>query len=113
MPNEKDPQAALEKVVLDTNRQASFDAGLTAMAYDRNEKIKRFKEQKELEKQIDAMSNVLDANKSQQVDDEVRRKFYMNTIRYWINVAIDELKCINGKRKIKHLSNWSIKSDFY
>jgi len=100
VPNEEDAQAVLEKIVLDTNRQASFDAGLTSMAYDRNEKIKRFKEQKDLEKQMDSMSTVLDTTKRDQVDDETRRSFYMSAIKYWVNVAIDELKCINGKCKI-------------
>lgn len=90
-------QAKLEKVVLEVDRQASFDANLTSMAHDRNEKIKRFKEQKEFEKQMETLAHVLDSAKRERIDDETRRQFFMTAIKYWINQAVDDLKCVNGK----------------
>lgn len=93
-------QAKLEKVVLEVNRQASFDANLTSMAYDRNEKIKRYKEQKEFEKQMETLAHVLDSAKREQIDDETRRQFFMTAIKYWINQAVDDLKCVNDEISI-------------
>lgn len=88
--------ASVDKVVLGS-RQGNFDANMISQAYDRNEKIKRFKEQKELQKQIDAQSAFLDAAKRENVDDELRRSFYTSMIKYWINQSLDDLKCVDGK----------------
>lgn len=88
----------VDKVVLG-NRQGNFDANMISQAYDRNEKIKRFKEQKELQKQIEAQSSFLDATKRENVDDELRRNFYISTIKYWINQSLDDFKCVDGNFK--------------
>ncbi len=77
------------------NKQAEFDANLVNMAYERNEKIKRYKEQRELEKQLETLNIMLDKN-PELVDDENRRKTYLTSVKYWINKAIDEMKIVNG-----------------
>ncbi len=66
------------------------------MAYERNEKIKRYKEQRELEKQLETMNLILET-KPEQVDEEKRRKIYLTSVKYWINKSIDDIKVINGK----------------
>jgi len=78
------------------NKQADFDTNLINMAYERNEKIKRYKEQRELEKQLETMNLILET-KPEQVDEEKRRKIYLTSVKYWINKSIDDIKVINGK----------------
>lgn len=78
------------------NKQAEFDANLVNMAYERNEKIKRYKEQRELEKQLETLNIMLDKN-PELVDDENRRKTYLTSVKYWINKAIDEMKIVNDE----------------
>jgi hypothetical protein len=78
-------------------RQAAFDAGLINKAHERNEKIKRYKEQKELESQLDSkLKIVLDSNTGTQMDDEHKRQFYINCIKYWINKSIEDSKIVEG-----------------
>jgi immunoglobulin-binding protein 1 len=78
------------------DRQSAFDANLISMAYERNEKIKRFKEQKEIEKQLEQMNFMLENSKEERIDDEMRRKTFITYIKYWINNSIDDLKVISG-----------------
>jgi hypothetical protein len=78
------------------NAQAAFDANLLSQAYERTEKIRRFKEQKELDSQLTIMHAALSAP---HVDEEQRRKCFNMFIKYWINKSIDDLKLITGNRK--------------
>lgn len=99
--NNQDPQALLEKLTMDSNRQASLDKAMTNTAYERVEKIRRYKEQKELERQMEGMQQCIDSVvKKELVDDEKRREYYMACIKFWINMAIDEMKCINDEINI-------------
>ena len=83
--------------VLDT--QSQFDSNLISAAYDRNEKIRRFKEQKELDKKLEAMSTLF-TSKLDQIDDEYRRNCYTTYLKSWINRSIDDLKVINDEINI-------------
>lgn len=98
--NDNDNTAALEKVVLNVDRQKAFDANLTNMAYDRSEKIKRYKEQKEFEKQMEKMSGMLDSANRAHVDDEAKRNYFIMTLKYWINNALNDYKCIDDEINI-------------
>jgi hypothetical protein len=73
--------------------QASFDKNLINMAVDRNEKIRRFKEQKEIAKQLESMEM---ACSRPHVDDEQKREFYMTCIKFWLNRSIEEYKLLLG-----------------
>ena len=75
------------------NSQAAFDANMISQAYERSEKIRRFKEQKEIEAQLSAMNVTL------HVDDEHKTKLFKTFIKFWINKCIDDLKVIDGKAK--------------
>jgi len=59
-------------------------------------KIKRYKEQRELEKQLETLNQMLDKN-PELVDEEHRRKTYLTSVKYWINKAIDEMKIVNDE----------------
>lgn len=82
---------------LDANgksKQEMFDANLVNQAYDRNEKIRRYKEQKELETQMQSMT--VSTSSGVKIDDEVKRKYYLTCLKYWINKAVDDMKLIDG-----------------
>ena len=87
-----------EKIVV-KDKQSQFDSNLISAAYERNEKIRRFKEQKELEKKLDSMSVIFEA-KLDHIDDEHRRDCYMTFIKSWINRSLDDLKVINDEINI-------------
>jgi immunoglobulin-binding protein 1 len=95
--NYKIPTAADESVNYGSPavlNQASFDKNLLNMAVDRNEKIRRYKEQKEMEKQLELMEI---ACSRPHVDDEQKREYYMTCIRFWLNRSIEEYKLLLGK----------------
>jgi hypothetical protein len=79
------------------NKQADFEKCLINSAYDRNEKIRRYKELKEIESQIEKMQKALQAP---HLDEEQRRKIFTTYIKYWINKSLDELKIAEGKHFI-------------
>lgn len=78
------------------DKQAAFDMNLLNQAYERNEKIKRFKEQKELESQLNLVQNKSLAN----IDEEHRRKLYTSFVKFWVNKSLDDLKIINDEINI-------------
>lgn len=98
MSKEENIETCLEKITLNLNRQAEFDANLINMAHGRSEKIQRYKEQKQIEKEMDDMAKILDSVKNEQVDEETRRKYFIKCIKFWINQALDDFKCINGMK---------------
>lgn len=76
-----------------STRQAAFDQNLMNQAFDRNEKIKRFKEQREIESQLDTFNLCL--NKPL-CDEEQKREIFTTYIKYWLNKSIDDFKSISG-----------------
>lgn len=64
-------------------------------AYDRTEKIRRYKEQKELESQLGNMYTALSS--SSHIEDEQRRKCFKTFLRYWTNKSIDDSKIVNDE----------------
>jgi hypothetical protein len=70
--------------------QTAFDANMISQANERSEKIKRFKEQKEIESQLNLM------NLAPHADEEFKRKLFNTNIKYWINKSVDDLKVIDG-----------------
>lgn len=90
--------ARLDQVSVNlSNKQAAFDMNMLNQAYERSEKIKRFKEQKELETQI----NLVQSGNLTNIDEEHRRKFYNTCVKYWVNKSIDDLKVVTGKYLLK------------
>jgi len=100
MSKEEDTETSLEKVTLNLDRQAEFDANLINMAHSRSEKIARYKDQKQIEKEMDDIAKILDSVKKEQVDEETRRKYFTKCLKFWINQALDDFKCINDEISI-------------
>ncbi|GFR66906.1 immunoglobulin-binding protein 1-like [Elysia marginata] len=93
--------------VVPSNRMRGSD--LNAMSAQRNNKIQRFKEKKELEKRIAELQPQVE---KEHVDDEVKRDFYLTQIRHWANRAIDEVDSCNLElQMLKHRQEMAASDD--
>lgn len=69
---------------------------LKQMAVDRNEKLRKFREKKELEENINKMKVAVE--REEDLDDDVLRSFYMNLIKFSILEAEEELKFLDQEK---------------
>ncbi|KAK3786509.1 hypothetical protein RRG08_039155 [Elysia crispata] len=84
--------------VVPSNRIRGSDVNV--MSAQRNNKIQRFKEKKEMERKIAELQPQVE---KEHVDDEVKREFYLTQIRHWANQAIDEVDSCNLElQMLKH-----------
>ncbi|XP_039471879.1 immunoglobulin-binding protein 1 [Oreochromis aureus] len=70
---------------------------LVAMAAQRQAKIERYRQKKELEAKL---SDVRRAVESGQADDEVTRDFYLLNVRRWVTVCLEEVESIDQEVEI-------------
>ena len=93
--------ASAAEQISEQNKQAVFDANLIKSAHERSEKIRRFKEQKELESKLNAIRDYLTGDdESIRVDDEEKRKLFVMLVKYWLNRSVDDLKMLNDELNI-------------
>lgn len=91
------------------SRQVALDNDLIKGAYERSEKIKRFREQKELEKKLEAMRSV---RISTNIDDEHKRELYMSYIKFWVNKCIEDFKLlIDEMMMLKNMDQLKLNED--
>ncbi|XP_014662294.1 PREDICTED: immunoglobulin-binding protein 1-like isoform X2 [Priapulus caudatus] len=75
---------------------------VAAMGRQRDEKIRRFREQKENEARLAELSSAVE---NQRVDDEVKREFYLLNIQKWIHNALEDLQSIiMEKQVLEHMT---------
>lgn len=79
-------------------RQQSHGTNLAAMARERNAKLQRYKEQKELESQLEVLRRSV-CNMSI-VDEELERKYYLTLIKNFCSQAVDELNSIEMEKPL-------------
>jgi hypothetical protein len=53
----------------------------------------------------ESMKAFEEAVKLDSTDEEVKRKFYLSKIRWWINTAFDDLDYLHGKYSIEMISS--------
>lgn len=70
---------------------------LVSMAAQRQAKIERYRQRKELEARL---SDVRKAVDSGQADDEVSRDFYNLNARRWVTVCLEEIESIDQEMEI-------------
>jgi len=71
-----------------------------AMSAQRNNKIQRFKEKKELQNKLKELRVQVEKD---HVDDEVKRDFYITQLKQWANYAVDEIdSCALELQMLKH-----------
>ncbi|XP_068450906.1 immunoglobulin-binding protein 1 [Clinocottus analis] len=70
---------------------------LVSMAKQRQAKIERYRESKELEARLSDVRRAVDSG---QADDEVSRDFYHLNVRRWVNVCLEEIESIDQEMEI-------------
>uniref|UniRef100_A0A8D8ZPP4 Immunoglobulin-binding protein 1 n=1 Tax=Cacopsylla melanoneura TaxID=428564 RepID=A0A8D8ZPP4_9HEMI len=77
-----------------------FDIG--AMARTRAQKIARFKEQKDLEGEIENLRKVINKSKEDDtcLDDELIRNYYLKLINSNVSKCVDEIECLMSEKQI-------------
>ncbi|KAL4844243.1 hypothetical protein H8958_008969 [Nasalis larvatus] len=70
---------------------------LVAMASQRQAKIKRYKQKKELEHRLSAMKSAVESG---QADDERVREYYHLHLQRWIDTSLEEIESIDQEIKI-------------
>ncbi|XP_015988114.2 immunoglobulin-binding protein 1 isoform X1 [Rousettus aegyptiacus] len=70
---------------------------LFAMAAQRQAKIERYKQRKELERRLAAQKAAVESG---QADDEQVREYYLLHLRRWVVVSLEELESIDQEMKI-------------
>ncbi|NWH61909.1 IGBP1 protein, partial [Geococcyx californianus] len=71
---------------------ADAQASLLAMASNRQAKIERYKQKKELENRLASMRTFVESG---QADEEQIREFYIIQIQKWINTSLEEIESID------------------
>ncbi|KAM9376378.1 immunoglobulin-binding protein 1 [Pholidichthys leucotaenia] len=79
------------------SRSSPCPSGLVAMAAQRQAKIERYRQKKELESRL---SDVRRAVESGQADDDITRDFYLLNVRRWITVSLEEVESIDQEMVI-------------
>ncbi|KAK2816717.1 hypothetical protein Q7C36_022988 [Tachysurus vachellii] len=70
---------------------------LITMATQRQAKIERYKQQKQMEQKLAELRVLVDGGS---VDDEVMREFYLLQVRRWITLALEEIESIDQEVQI-------------
>ncbi|XP_005593903.1 immunoglobulin-binding protein 1 isoform X1 [Chlorocebus sabaeus] len=70
---------------------------LVAMASQRQAKIERYKQKKELEHRLSAMKSAVESG---QADDERVREYYHLHLQRWIDISLEEIESIDQEIKI-------------
>ncbi|XP_006896021.1 PREDICTED: immunoglobulin-binding protein 1-like [Elephantulus edwardii] len=70
---------------------------LVAMASQRQAKIERYKQKKEMESRLSALKSAVESG---QADDEHVREYYLIHLRRWIGISLEEIESIDQEIKI-------------
>ncbi|XP_003412786.1 immunoglobulin-binding protein 1 isoform X3 [Loxodonta africana] len=70
---------------------------LVAMASQRQAKIERYKQKKEMERRLSALKSAVESG---QADDERVREYYLLHLRRWIGISLEEIESIDQELKI-------------
>ncbi|KAL2768600.1 immunoglobulin-binding protein 1 isoform 1 [Daubentonia madagascariensis] len=70
---------------------------LVAMASQRQAKIERYKQKKEVEHRLSALKSAVESG---QADDERVREYYLLNLRRWIGISLEEIESIDQEIKI-------------
>lgn len=82
------------------------------MANSRQEKIARYKEQKEQEKRIKELRNILGESSPPIADEDTQRSYYVLLLKFWINKVVDHLASLQSEMEIlKHMQTLKGRED--
>lgn len=72
-------------------------SSLVAMTSQRQAKIERYKQKKEMEHRLTVLKSAVDTG---QADDECVREYYLLNLRRWIGISLEEIESIDQEIKI-------------
>ncbi|KAM5303976.1 shieldin complex subunit 1 isoform 2-T3 [Glossophaga mutica] len=81
----------------DTAGSSVAHPNLIAMASQRQAKIERYKQKKEMEHRLSAMKAAVESGEA---DDEHVREYYLLHLRRWISISLEEINSIDQEIKI-------------
>lgn len=64
---------------------------------NREEKLKRYKEQKELQAELKALKTAMD---SPSLDEQTKREYFIALIKSYVNQSLDELNSIDAEKSL-------------
>ncbi|XP_070712409.1 immunoglobulin-binding protein 1-like [Pempheris klunzingeri] len=80
-----------------TAKPVSSSSDLVSMAAQRQAKIERYRQKKEMEARLADVRKAMDSG---QADDEVRRDFYLLNVRRWITLCLEDIESIDQEVEI-------------
>lgn len=78
-------------------QSAPCPTDLVSMAAQRQAKIERYRQKKDLEARLSDVRRLVDSG---QADDEVSRDFYLLNVRRWVSVSLEEIESIDQEMEI-------------
>ncbi|XP_032745622.1 immunoglobulin-binding protein 1 [Rattus rattus] len=91
------PQTKNNSAENNTARSSMAYPNLVAMASQRQAKIERYKQKKEVEHRLSALKSAVESG---QADDERVREYYLLHLRRWIGISLEEIESIDQEIKI-------------
>ncbi|KAM9356550.1 immunoglobulin-binding protein 1 [Symphorus nematophorus] len=82
---------------LSTAASVPRPADLVSMAAQRQAKIERYRQKKQLESRLSDVRRAVDSG---QADDEVLRDFYLLNVQRWVTVSLEEIESIDQEAEI-------------
>ncbi|XP_029298289.1 immunoglobulin-binding protein 1 [Cottoperca gobio] len=80
-----------------TAKSVPCQSDLVSMAAQRQAKIQRYRQRKELEARLTDVRRAVDSGKA---DDEVSRDFYLLNVQRWVTVCLEEIESIDQEAEI-------------
>ena len=91
-----------EKESSESKTITSSMASLESAVHNRNDKIRRYNESKQLDNKLKEMRQKM--SQTVEIDDEIQREYYLKLINRWINHSLEELATIEMEKPIlKHM----------
>ncbi|XP_053436911.1 immunoglobulin-binding protein 1 isoform X2 [Nycticebus coucang] len=91
------PQSKNNAAENNTTSSSIAYPSLVAMASQRQAKIERYRQKKEVEHRLSTMKSAMESG---QADDECVREYYLLHLRRWIGISIEEIESIDQEIKI-------------
>jgi len=70
------------------------------MANSRQEKIARYKEQKEQERRLKELRAIFSEKSKTTVDEETQRSYYVLLLKFWVNKVVEHLSSLHSEMEI-------------
>ncbi|XP_078377694.1 immunoglobulin-binding protein 1-like [Oculina patagonica] len=88
----------LSRYIETSNTPEVTEKSINQMTNSRQEKIARYKEQKEQERSLKELRNIL--KESSSADEDTQRSYYVLLLKLWVNKAVEHLSSLHSEMEI-------------